>query len=130
MILCVNQAANSDLIFDVGTTILASMFIHVHLVCVHVHGCFFLYDTIVKFCTEDDWLSEPNCKMIKKCVSVECCSDPSVLDFKKKYRKKLFKGVKITAPNYCLDEHGTLYHILRVRNVEQKREVVSDKRNS
>ena len=27
--------------------------------------------------------------------SVECCSDPSVLDFKKEYR---FKGGKITAP--------------------------------
>ena len=60
--------------------------------------------------------------MIKKCLSIECCSDPSVLDFKK---KKLFKGGKTTAPNYCLDEHGTLCHIARVRNVEQKREVVS-----
>ena len=75
-------------------------------------------------CLEDEWLNESNCEMIKKCLMADASSDPAVSEFKKHFRKKLFKSGKIAEPNYCIDEHGKLFHITRVRGTEQRREVV------
>ena len=63
--------------------------------------------------------------MIKKCLTGEYSADPSVCDFKKTYRKKLFKAGNTSTPNFCLNDHGTLFHIKRIRKTEQKCEVVS-----
>ena len=62
--------------------------------------------------------------MIKKCLVADASSDPAVSEFKKHFRKKLFKSGKIAEPNYCIDEHGKLFNITRVRGTEQRREVV------
>ena len=43
--------------------------------------------------------------MIKKCLMADASSDPAVSEFKKHFRKKLFKSGNIAEPNYCIDEH-------------------------
>ena len=67
-------------------------------------------------------------ELIKLSLSTECSHSPSVSGFRKKYRKKLFKGGKVSLPNYCLGVCGKLFHISRVGKVEHKREVVFMKR--
>lgn len=61
--------------------------------------------------------------MIRKCL--ECNGDTSVSEFRRIHRKKLFKGGKVSMPNFCLDETGTLLHIKRMGKTKEKREVVT-----
>jgi hypothetical protein len=72
----------------------------------------------------DEWLDNSKCEMIRKCLMAEYASDPAVCGFKKRFRKKLYKAGRISQPNFCINEHGTLFHITRVRNKEIQREVV------
>ena len=44
---------------------------------------------------DDEWLNESNCEMIKKCLMDEWSTDPAVCEFKKIFRKKLFKSGKV-----------------------------------
>ena len=88
-----------------------------------------LYITLIIISeANDDWLSEKNYKMIKQCFSKDHCHIPSVTEFKKRYRRKLFKGGKLSLPNYCLGKAETLFHIRRAGTVEHKRKVVFMKR--
>ena len=73
---------------------------------------------------DDEWLSEKIYELIKKCFSKEDSPTPSVSEFKKRYRKKLFKAGKLSLPNYCLGECGKVFHIRSTGEVEHKREVV------
>lgn len=86
---------------------------------------FYKHEVLDSIITDDDeWLSEKNYELIKKCFSKEERPTPSVSEFKKRYRKKLFKGGKLSLPNYCLGECGKLFHIRRMGELEHKREVV------
>ena len=73
---------------------------------------------------DDEWLNESNCEMIKKCLMDEWSTDPAVCEFKKIFRKKLFKSGKVAETNYCIDEQGKLFHIKQIQKTEQRREVV------
>ena len=64
--------------------------------------------------------------MIKKCLQKS--TDPLVVDYRKMHRKKLFKGGNKASPNFCLDGNGSLLHITRVGEREEKRVVVTAKK--
>ena len=64
--------------------------------------------------------------MIKKCL--QSSTDPLVVDYRKMHRKKLFKGGNKASPNFCLDGNGSLLHITRVGEREEKRVVVTAKK--
>ena len=53
----------------------------------------------------DEWLNDGNIEMIKKCLSPEFKNETEVIEFRKLYRKKLYKGGNVSKPNFEMNEN-------------------------
>ena len=88
------------------------------------------------FATGEDsdcgWLTDKTCEMIMLCLSSETSSDPSVAEFRKMYRKKIYKGGKLSSPNFCIEEDANhdrvLCRISRYRGKVSTRQILTSVR--
>ena len=77
--------------------------------------------------SDDSWITSSNLELIKsafKKIKILLF----YIEFCKTHRKKLYKGVNKSLPNFTVDSNDVLLHIKRVGGREEKRDVVTASR--